>query len=181
MVWFTAFTSFLLTSPPLFFHSLLAHMRCLLTHPFPPLPVSFPLSPSVLLSLASFIHPCHVVFSFFLFCFASNTVASCSLHSSFYPICDTLILALPLMIHPFTHLFWFFFPLLAPAVPHSLPLPHILFSLSPPIFLYTPLPPPIYFSTSLSLSFFPFTLSDGSIDSLCDDIAQGQPQGTKPL
>lgn len=167
-----------LSLPPfyLFSSALLSHINLtllsfLLTGTF--LPILTPLltytwslthllSPSVFSIPPLLIHSCHCL---------QLPCLKCS--------CQLLIPCLHLLL-------WYipcFFPvpscllqLFQPSTPPS----HLLF------FLYlqsscTLLPPLIYFSTSQSLPFFPFTLSDGSIDSRCDDIAQGQPRGKKPL
>ena len=162
---------FLLTS--LFFFPLHAHMRCSVTHPIFSLLLhlfhfhSLPSSILVTLSLASFCTPllkhcCQLSTALLL-----SSPLWCS--PTFTPSNDAL----------FYSLYWFFSVLLLlflPPIPS--PASDLLFSLSP-IFLHPP--PNIFLNVSLSLSPFPFTLSDGSIDSLCDDIAQGQPQGRKPL
>lgn len=67
-----------------FFHYMLTCRACSLI-PFLPPPIFLPPSPSVLLSLASFIHPCHFVFCCLLYSSASHTFASSLLHSSSYP------------------------------------------------------------------------------------------------
>lgn len=125
------------------------------------------LSPSVPLLPAAFIHPCHFVSGFLLCSFASSLLHSSSSHPSF-------LFLLPVIMH-FSESTIFLFSLF---VSHS---SHCQTSIIPSIFLCLAL---ISFHTSLTaslhLSFPSFTLSDGSIDSLFDDIAQGQTRGIKP-
>lgn len=122
-------------------------MRCSLTHPFSPSLVFYPPSPSVLLSLAAFIHPCHFVFSFLLYSFASNTAGSSLLHSSSYPSV-ILSYSLPLMMR-----FSFFFYSLYFSFLLQLFLPPFpcLTCIIPSIF-FQPRSPSIYFSMSLCFS-----------------------------
>lgn len=121
-------------------------MRCSLTHPFSPSLVFYPPSPSVLLSLAAFIHPCHFVFSFLLYSFASNTAGSSLLHSSSYPSV-ILSYSLPLMMRFsffFTH--FIFLSCFSSSYLPSLA-SHVLF---PPSFFNPALP--LYISQCLSVS-----------------------------
>lgn len=171
--WFTALLTSLLCLPsPFLFHSL--HAWCV-DHSLIPFPPSF----SICSTFTRFLHPslslCLPLPFVLLYCKTPSPAPSstpplipvwCS--PALTPSNDGLLLT-------------FSSPTLLPcSSSSSLPSPASnLFSLSPIFFFYTLLSPPIYFS--LSLSFFPFTLSDGSIDSLCDDIAQGQPRGSKPL
>lgn len=154
-------------------HSLIPLLPSLIFHP----------PPSVLLALAAFIHPCHFVISFLLYSFASKTAAS-SLLRSFSYHSDTLLLSLPLIMHLFFFLLnflFFFFPFPFSCSSSSYLPSFALHLLFPPSFFLPPLSIYIFLNVSLSLFFFSFTLNDGSIDSLYDDIAQGQPQGREPL
>lgn len=172
--------------PPPFIPPLTHYMLTWAAHSLIPShpPTPTPPAPSVLLSPASFIHPCHFVFGFLLFPSASNTDASSSLHSSSRPSVILTRSSLPLLI--LSSLSFYSFFCFSSSCPSPSPLPllsHLLY-LSPLhllIFLSSSLPSYISLNVSLSLSFFPFTLSDGSIDSFCDDIAQGQLRGRKPL
>lgn len=100
---------------------------------------------------------------------ASNTFAS-----SLLLLYLCVLVSPPLMIHSFPYFSVCAFPLLsfAFAVP---PFLSLLLPLFPSQSCY------IFLNASLCLFFFLLTLSDGSIDSFCDDIAQGQPWGRKPL
>lgn len=148
-------------------------------------------SPSAPLSPAAFIHPCHFVYSFLLCSCASDRAAG-SVPAPILPF----TLPCTLTVH-FFFLFTGFFP----------PLPFFRFARNLNFRGHPPAILTAYFShftshciflsaslTSSSTSTMvlllllgppppcsipPFTLTDGSIDSLSDDIAQGRPGGRK--